>query len=91
VQIYKDSPMYCKLWPFYLMYSKDKHTIYLAYDTEEDCPGLKKRLKTKEFKEYSSYLLKYFTKQKIKKHKALIIDYYAGFERLGVVLDGIDS
>jgi Fe-S-cluster containining protein len=88
--IYDISPMYCKLWPFYLMNSKDKKKVFLVYDTEEDCHGLRKKLGTKKFDDYKIYLLNFFAKQKVKKYKALIIDYYSDFKILGVIYDGTD-
>jgi Fe-S-cluster containining protein len=52
-KVYDSRPLECQLYPF-LLCAKGKE-VYLAADS--NCPFLKEKNKTREFKEYSQYLI----------------------------------
>lgn len=54
-QIYAQRPLECRLYPFLLNRSEGK--IYLSVDL--NCPFVKEKIKSKEFKSYSDYLIGY--------------------------------
>ncbi|HLD41424.1 MAG TPA: YkgJ family cysteine cluster protein, partial [archaeon] len=56
--IYENRPVDCKIWPFAII--RKEKGIYLAIDTKELCPGIKKRVGTEEYGEYVRYLIDYF-------------------------------
>lgn len=54
-QIYAQRPLECRLYPFLLNRCKGK--IYLSVDL--NCPFIKERINSKEFKRYSDYIVGY--------------------------------
>lgn len=81
--VYKDSPFYCKIWPFMLM--KKKNKIYLVKDDVEDCPGVKK-INKPLMKKYIKYLVNFIESDKIikklKKYPPLIKKYDSEFTKV---------
>jgi len=79
--VYKLCPLDCKMWPFFITWSKNKKRINLVCYKKEYCPALE-NISNKKFMEYFFYLLKVISEKKfinfLKKNPEYIWDHEEG-------------